>query len=56
MQRYVNEIIGVDGYDEVKYHYITRQPLPLIEAGVVDRNYTAPSTRISGHDRHQMIL
>lgn len=27
MRRYVNEIIGVDGYDEVKYYYITRQTL-----------------------------
>lgn len=27
MQRYENEIIGVDGYDEVKYYYITRQTL-----------------------------
>lgn len=27
IQRYENEIIGVDGYDEVKYYYITRQTL-----------------------------
>ena len=27
MQKYENEIIGVDGYDEVKYYYITRQTL-----------------------------